>query len=209
MWSNGLTESTSGFDVALCLGSATTHMLELKIPPVLTGAVTAMGMWPRLPPLAHILICTSASCGRGNGTHRCDNHGIGDAVVLESAHHCESHEASPPFLVICATVSSQKAIYLAVTITFAPSDPNRGPMAFTIPLLLPVTIATLFCKRLIGSLPQQMLPLPRLSSSSRTGARAGPTTSVEEAPPLCAHSGNTGVSLDVGLFQSSGEPMSS
>jgi protein-S-isoprenylcysteine O-methyltransferase Ste14 len=45
MWSNGLTESTSGFDVALYLGSATMHMLELKIPPAVTGAVTAMGMW--------------------------------------------------------------------------------------------------------------------------------------------------------------------
>jgi protein-S-isoprenylcysteine O-methyltransferase Ste14 len=45
MWSNGLTESTSGFDVALYLGSATMHMLELKIPPAVTGAVTALGMW--------------------------------------------------------------------------------------------------------------------------------------------------------------------
>lgn len=67
MWSNGLTESTSGFDVALCLGSATTHMLELKIPPVLTGAVTAMGMWPRLPPLAHISFALARVVAVGMG----------------------------------------------------------------------------------------------------------------------------------------------
>ncbi len=33
------------------------------------------------------------SRGRGNGTHRCGDHGIGDAVVLERAHHREPHEA--------------------------------------------------------------------------------------------------------------------
>jgi len=46
-------------------------------------------------------------------------------------------QALPPSFVICATVCSQSAIRLAVTTTFAPSDPNRSAIALPMPLLLP------------------------------------------------------------------------
>src|SRR6266850_7774669 len=51
-------------------------------------------------------------------------------------------QALPPPFVICRTVCSQSAIRLAVTMTFAPSAPNRSAIALPMPLLLPVTIAT-------------------------------------------------------------------
>src|SRR2546422_8079245 len=58
-------------------------------------------------------------------------------------------QASPLFFVICRTVCSQSAIRLAVTMTFAPSAPNRSAIALPMPLLLllPVTIATLLFNR--------------------------------------------------------------
>src|SRR5713101_5293863 len=60
-------------------------------------------------------------------------------------------QASPPSFVICATVCSESAIRLAVTMTFAPSAPNRSAIALPIPLLLPVTIATLSLSRCMWS----------------------------------------------------------
>jgi hypothetical protein len=58
---------------------------------------------------------------------------------------------------ICATVCSQSANRLAVTTTVAPSLPKRNAMAFPIPLLLPVTIATLCASRFMAVCPPTML----------------------------------------------------
>jgi hypothetical protein len=61
--------------------------------------------------------------------------------------------ASPPCSLICETVRSHNSNRLAATITVAPSWPNRRAIALPIPLLLPVTIATLFFSRSVLIMP--------------------------------------------------------
>ena len=62
---------------------------------------------------------------------------------------CTSSAAPPAFRIAAVTRPALSAL-MSLTMTFAPSAPNRSAIALPMPLLLPVTIATLSLSRCMG-----------------------------------------------------------